>query len=278
MIRRVTVAGHEVRVSVRRGADPGRPPLVLCNGIGASFEVLDPFVAQLDPAIEVVRFDVPGAGGSPVPKLPYTFACLAWFMGQLLDRLGYGEVDVLGISWGGGLAQQFAVHNPRRCRHLVLVSTGTGMLMVPARPRVLLKMATPRRYHDPVHAMRIAYELYGGRLRTEPHLAGPLLHEHTRLGSRRGYVFQLLAGLGWSSLPALPFIRQPTLILAGTDDPIIPLVNARLMHRLLPNATLHTYDDGHLGLVTQADQLAPLVGDFLADGTPSARESNSSVV
>jgi pimeloyl-ACP methyl ester carboxylesterase len=76
-------------------------------------------------------------------------------------------------------------------------------------------------------------------------------------------VLQLLAGLGWSSLPALPFIRQQTLILAGGDDPIIPLVNARIKQRLLPDARLHVYDDGHLGLITSADELAPRVADFL---------------
>jgi pimeloyl-ACP methyl ester carboxylesterase len=45
---------------------------------------------------------------------------------------------------------------------------------------------------------------------------------------------------GWTSIPLLPFIRQPTLIIAGTDDPIIPL--AKLMSRLLPNATVHIHD------------------------------------
>jgi pimeloyl-ACP methyl ester carboxylesterase len=72
-----------------------------------------------------------------------------------------------------------------------------------------------------------------------------------------------LAGLGWSSLPFLPLIRQRTLILAGNDDPIIPLVNARIMHALIPHATLHVYDDGHLGLLTSADELGPLVSRFL---------------
>ncbi len=183
--------------------------------------------------------------------------------GQLLDTLGYDEFDVLGISWGGGLAQQVAFQHPRRCRRLVLVSTATGSLMIPASPLVLLKMVTPRRYRDPDYARSIAAQLYGGRLRAEPELAKTLLHEHSRVGPRRGYLFQLLAGLGWTSLPALPFIRQPTLILAGTDDPIIPVVNARIMGRLLPDATLHVYDDGHLGLVTQAHELAPVVTDFL---------------
>ena len=124
-------------------------------------------------------------------------------------------------------------------------------------------MLTPRRYRDPDYARSIAAQLYGGRLRDEPDLARTLLHEHSRVGSRCGYLLQLLAGVGWTSLPALRFLRQPTLILAGSDDPIIPLVNARIMARFIPDATLHVYDDGHLGLVTQAHELAPVVADFL---------------
>jgi poly(3-hydroxyalkanoate) depolymerase len=261
-LRLVTVLGHKVRVSVRPGSAPG-PPLVVCNGIGASLDLLERFVDAVDPRIEVVSFDVPGAGGSPTPRLPYNFPMLACFVVRLLDRLDYDEFDIIGISWGGGLAQQVAFQSPRRCRRLVLVSTATGALMIPASPRVLAKMVTPRRYRDPDYATSIAAHLYGGRLRDDPDLARSLLHEHSRVGSRRGYLLQLLAGVGWSSLPALPFLRQPTLILAGSDDPIIPLVNARVMARLIPDATLHVYDDGHLGLVTQAHELAPVVADFL---------------
>lgn len=82
----------------------------------------------------------------------------------------------------------------------------------------------------------------------------------------RGYLYQLAAGAGWTSLPFLPLIRQPTLILAGDDDPIIPLVNAKVMVRLLPAARLHIYPDGHLGLLTMTHDLARRVSRFL--GTP----------
>ena len=259
---RVRVLGHDVRVAVRPGTAPG-PPLVLCNGLGASLDLLQPFVDEVDPRIAVVRFDVPGVGGSSAPKAPYNFALLACFVGRLLDELGYDRFDALGISWGGGLAQQLAFQHPRRCRRLVLVSTATGSLMVPANPLVLAKMVTPRRYRDPDYAKSIAARLYGGRLRDEPELARTLLYEQERLGSRTGYFLQLLAGVGWTSLPGLPFIRQPTLVLAGNDDPIIPPVNARIMRALLPNAALHVYDDGHLGLLTSADELGPLVSRFL---------------
>jgi poly(3-hydroxyalkanoate) depolymerase len=267
---RVRVLGQDVRVAVRPGKAPG-PPLVLCNGIGASLDLLQPFVDEVDPRLEVVRFDVPGVGGSPTPKVPYNFTLLAWLVGTLLDRLGYYRFDALGISWGGGMAQQLAFQYPRRCRRLVLVSTGTGMLMVPARLSVLSKMITPRRYRDPAYARALAPELYGGRMRRRPDEVRHVVYEQERLGSSTGYFLQLLAGIGWSSLPALPLIRQPTLLLAGNDDPLIPLVNARIMRALLPNARLHVYDDGHLGLLTAADELGPLVSRFLtSQGAGSA--------
>jgi poly(3-hydroxyalkanoate) depolymerase len=262
----VAVGGQPLRVAVRPG-DGTRTPLVLANGIGASLELLQPFVDALDPSIEVVRFDAPGVGGSPLPRTPYRLPRLARLVARLLDQLGYPIVDLLGISWGGGLAQQFALSHRHRCRRLVLVATGTGMLMVPGRPKVLARMATPRRYLDPDYAERIAADLYGGTIRADPGRARALLHGRTRVGPRRGYLYQLAAGAGWSSLPLLPLIRQPTLLLAGDDDPIIPLVNARIMRRLLPDAELHIYHGGHLGLLTEAAELAPVVDRFLHRGS-----------
>ncbi|WP_138760561.1 poly(3-hydroxyalkanoate) depolymerase [Modestobacter altitudinis] len=263
-LRTVTVSGRTLRVSVRPG-DGTLRPLLLMNGIGASLEVLQPFVDALDPRREVIRFDVPGVGGSPKPVLPYTMVTFAPVVAALLRELGHREaVDVLGFSWGGGLAQQFAVQHRRHCRRLVLAATGTGSLMVPAHPRVLSKMLTPRRHRDPGHAQAIAGEIYGGTMRQHPERAAQVLHSASRLGPQRGYYYQLAAGAGWSSLPLLPLIHQPTLVLAGDDDPIIPVANPRLMARLIPRSELHLYRGGHLALVTEARELAPVVDRFLS--------------
>jgi poly(3-hydroxyoctanoate) depolymerase len=61
----------------------------------------------------------------------------------MLDQLGYDSVDVLGVSWGGALAQQFAHRHRDRCRRLILVSTRTGAIMVPGRLSALLALASP---------------------------------------------------------------------------------------------------------------------------------------
>jgi len=108
--RLVSVLGQQMRVNIRTGSGV---PLVLCNGIGASLEVLDPLVAQLDPDATVVRFDVPGTGASPDSPMPYGFPYLAAVLGRLLKKVGIRDrVDVLGVSWGGALAQQFAFQYP----------------------------------------------------------------------------------------------------------------------------------------------------------------------
>lgn len=266
-VSEIGLRGRRLRVSVRRatGGRPSRTPLLLMNGIGASLELLQPFVDELPAGLEVIRFDVPGIGGSPLPVVPYHMSTFAPLVGALVERLEYPQVDVLGFSWGGGLAQQFAVVQRRRCRRLVLAATGTGSLMVPGHPRVLAKMLTPRRHRDPDYARAIAGELYGGTMRTHPERAAEVLHAYTRRGPRRGYYYQLLAGAGWSSLPALSLIRQPTLIVAGDDDPIVPAVNARIMARGIPHGRLHLYRGGHLALLTEAAELAPVVDGFLRE-------------
>lgn len=258
----VATSGQRIRVNVRWGTGV---PLVLCNGIGASLEVLDPFVEQLDPDSTVVRFDVPGTGGSPTSIVPYGFPYLAWVLGRVLSKLEISVVDVLGLSWGGALAQQFAFQNPRRCRRLVLVATGTGLLMVPARPRVLAKMLTPRRFSDPEYAAFIAGELYGGTVRTHGDDVARLFAQQLHAGSKMGYLHQLLAGSVWTSLFALPTVRQETLIVTGTDDPIIPVVNAHIMNALLPHSRLHLHSGGHIDLVHNAAQLAPVIERFLRE-------------
>ena len=250
---------RRLHVVVRPG-DPARTPLLLMNGIGAALEALQPFVDALDPAIPVIRFDAPGVGHSPPSPVPYRFPALARRVGRMLDDLGHPRVDVLGISWGGGLAQQFAVTQRFRCRRLVLVATATGSVMVPASPLVLRHMLTPRRYTDRGYVRHVAGHLYGGTARTDPALVARLLNQ----GYPPGYTYQLIAGMGWTSLALLPLIRQPTLVLAGDDDPIIPLANSRILHTLIPHAQRHIYPGGHLELVCAPDRIVPVVEQFLA--------------
>jgi poly(3-hydroxyalkanoate) depolymerase len=260
------VGEQRLRVGIRPApAGCTEAPLLVCNGIGANLELAVPMMARLD-RIETVIFDVPGAGKSPPPKRPYRLFELARLTRRVLDQLGYAQIDLMGVSWGGGLAQQFAIQYPARVRRLVLAATAMGgMTMLPGNPRTLLKMVNPRRYVDKGYMKRVAPTLYGGALRDDPS-AIKLFTDHARGGDPRGYRYQLLAMFGWTSLPWLWRIRHPTLVLAGNDDPLVPLVNARLMTKLLRNARLQVFDDGHLFLLTRAAETAQAIDGFLREG------------
>ncbi|WP_168789570.1 poly(3-hydroxyalkanoate) depolymerase [Paraburkholderia aromaticivorans] len=260
-IQMVEVNGQVLRVATRQGSDAS-PPLLIFNGIGANLELVEPFVAALED-VSVIIFDVPGVGGSPAPVVPYRFSTLSVLSERLLSRLGYdGPVDVLGVSWGGALAQQFARLYPARCRRLILAATSPGVIMVPAKLSVLSKLIGPRRYTDPAYLQEVGAEIYGGAYRRDP----SLLRNHARhiqAPRGRGYLYQLLAAAGWTSLPWLGALRQTTLVMHGNDDPIVPLTNAKILAARIPHATLYVIDDGHLFLITRAKDVAPVIRRFL---------------
>jgi poly(3-hydroxyalkanoate) depolymerase len=256
----VRVGKQLLRVGRQTGNGDG-PPLLLFNGIGANIELLEPLALAL-PQREILTFDVPGVGHSPLPSLPYRMRGIARLAAGVLDHYGHARCDALGISWGGGAAQQFARSHPQRCRRLILAATSAGVAMVPARPRVLLKMATPTRYINPGYAKRVAGDIYGGDFRTRPELGGEL-QRHVRWQSRLGYYLQLAAMSGWTSIHWLHRLKMPVLIMAGADDPLIPMVNPRLMQRLIPNAKLQVFDCGHLFLLTRHAAAAAAIDEFL---------------
>jgi len=271
-IGNVVLDGQLLRVGIhlRPAAGPAAgPPLLIFNGIGANLELAGPMMCRLD-KIETLIFDVPGAGKSPPPKAPYRLFWLARLARKLLDHLGYGMVDVLGVSWGGGLAQQFTMQYPARVRRLVLAATTMGgTMMLPGNLRVLLKMVSPRRYLDQGYMKRVAPEIYGGALGNHPEAIN-FFTENARGGDSMGYHYQLLAMFGWTSLPWLWRMRQPTLVLAGDQDPLVPLVNARIHARLLPNARLHVLHDGHLFMLTRGQETADIIATFLGEARESA--------
>lgn len=256
----IVVDGMRIRYAIR----PGKlgVPLLLLNGIGANLELTKPFVDALS-GIEIVVFDMPGTGGSGIFKLPKRFSGFAKLTAEVLSTLGYQQVDVAGVSWGGALAQQFARQYPHMCRRLILAATSMGAMMVPGKPSVWIKLVTPFRYISRSYMGKIAPFIYGDREHSKPHM----VQEHaarTRPPSFYGYMVQLMAGIGWTSAFWLHKIPHETLIIAGDDDPIVPLVNAKIMASLMNHARLHVIrGGGHLFLVMRANEVVPVIKKFL---------------
>jgi poly(3-hydroxyalkanoate) depolymerase len=259
----LTIGGRQIRAARWRakGGAKGARPLLLFNGIGANIEVLSPLADWVTDR-DVVTFDMPGVGGSPPPQLPYRPWMMARLTMRVLDRFEYDRVDVMGVSWGGAMAQQFAFQHPSRVGKLVLVATSPGTFMVPGDFRALSKMAHPRRYYDPGYMMDNFQALYGDDKKA-PSAGG----HASRLTppSRRGYAYQLAAMLGWTSAPFLPFLRQKVLVMMGESDRIVPVVNGRILAALIPRARLEVFPGGHLFLVSQAQTAIPRLVDFLSE-------------
>ena len=271
LIQQLRAGGRQLRVAVwsaSQGLTPKRP-LLFFNGIGANIELMAPLAAWF-PDRDLITFDMPGVGGSPKPTAPYRPCIMAWTAARVLDKLGYAKVDVMGVSWGGGLAQQFAFQHPRRTGRLILAATSAGMLMVPGDPRALSKMANPQRYIDPEFMRKNFETLYGGEnIGADGHIG------RISPPTRTGYLYQLGAMAGWTSVPFLPLLKAPTLIMMGDDDRIVPVINGQFLARLIPKASLEIIPGGgHLFLVSHAAEVVPRIREFLdEDVTDKARKA-----
>ena len=256
------VGGRTLRVATwRLDKTSEHPPILFFNGIGANIEAVAPLAEAMDDR-GFIMFDMPGVGESPTPTIPYNPFTMSWTTAKLLDKFGIETVDVIGISWGGAMAQHFALQHGKRVRKLVLVATTMGMLMVPGNPAALSKMTDPRRYVDADFMAKHFQTLYGGVLDR----AGEKSKHIGRLKppTPRGYLYQLLCMLGWTSAPALPFLTKETLIMMGDDDQIVVPINGKFLNSLIPNSRLYTVKGGgHLFLLTHADESIAELRSFL---------------
>jgi poly(3-hydroxyoctanoate) depolymerase len=248
----------QLRVRVQGSGDP----LLLVMGLGGNIEMWDPLVQALG-GRQTIAFDAPGMGESDGSRRLLRMKHLAAIADQLVDRLGYGQVDVLGVSLGGAVAQQLAFQAPERVGRLVLAATACGIGGVPGNPFALAMLLTPYRYYSKRYLRLIAPYLYGGTSRSA------LIEQQATARAQRppsilGYYLQMTAMAGWSSLPFLGRIRQPTLVIAGDGDPIVPLMNGRILARLIPDARLQVIrGGGHLFLLERSRESAAAIEGFL---------------
>jgi pimeloyl-ACP methyl ester carboxylesterase len=233
--RHVLVKGLTLRVDVHGAGEP----LLLINGLTRPLDSWETFTREME-GRTVVSFDAPGVGDSPAPALPLSIAALAELAVAVLDDVGFERADVLGISHGGAVAQEFAARSSDRLRGLVLVSTWCGV------GATLGTWEALRHFDAPPSAPSV------------PDVVGAM--------------WQSMAIASWSSIPFLGAITAPSLVVCGSDDDITPPANSRLIAGRIPGAQLVIMPGGHdLQLPEPAAQLARIVTRFL-DQLPANRE------
>jgi pimeloyl-ACP methyl ester carboxylesterase len=265
----VVVDGLRTRVRVHGDG----APILLIGGLWSQVDLWDDLLPHLQ-GYRTIAFDPPGIGRTDLPRRPYGIRRLAEFTSGVLDAVGADRTHVLGVSHGGAVAQQLARSFPARVDRLVLVSTGAGGLGLPGRPDVLVRFLRPSAYGDKRRLERDAGAIFGGRLRANPELVHrwPL----RPAPDLKAYLYRLAGTAGWTSLPWLHRLTQPTLVVHGDDDPVVPLVNARAVASRLPDVRLHVVrGGGHLLLLDSAAEVLPVVTDFLTPTEPTTQPTTN---
>jgi pimeloyl-ACP methyl ester carboxylesterase len=268
--RESVVRARGVEVFVREQGDGH--PLLLINGLGGNVDMWRAAEDCLASSARTIAFDAPGTGRTTTQLWPLTISSLAKLATGLLDELGYERVDVLGFSLGGLVAQQLAHRTPERVRRLALVSTACGWGSMPGTLEALAAIAMPLRYYS-----RLLYEQTSwllspadaALLRRDPALVAARLDQPPAVGA---YLAYLWAGAFWSSLPWLPSVHVPTLVLQGEGDELVPPANALQLARLLPDSRVHILaGEGHLFVYDAESTALPLLADFFS--TPELEQS-----
>jgi pimeloyl-ACP methyl ester carboxylesterase len=227
------------------------PNVLFFNGSGATLEESAPLIDAIREFACVVAHDQRGLGKTGIIDGPYTMAQYARDGAALLDHVGWRTCNVIGISFGGMVAQELAVTWPERVEKLVLLCTSAGGEAGSSYP--LHELATK----TPVERIAIGRLRYDTRF-TDAFLAGNPFHraiaemladrQRTPKSDlqRRGEALQLEARRGHDVADRLGWIRCPTLVMAGRFDGIAPAANSEAIAQRIPNARLRLYDGGHL--------------------------------
>ena len=242
---------------------PGAPVLVLSASLGTDRTMWDPQVEALSGRMRLLRYDMRGHGSSPVPPAPYSMADLGGDLLALLDRLEIERASLCGVSIGGMIGMWLGAHAPERVERLVLCCTTPYM-------------GPPDAWHERAATVRargvgaIADAILGRWFTPEYAEAHPALISQMRdlLSStpREGYAGCCEALAGMDLRPDLASIQAPTLVLAGEEDPSIPLGDARLLADRIPGAQLSVVPHAaHLASVERAELVSTMILRFVLD-------------
>ena len=241
------------------------PPLLYISGSGGPRWSMP---GTLDPLIErfrVLAYDKRGLGRCAAPATVWEMADFADDAAALLDVVGWERCDVVGASFGGMIAQEFALRHPKRVAKLVLCCTSPGgdyasyplheLIDLPPGERASRRVAVNDLRHDaawqathPEEYAELAERSVGGYASEEDE------QRHRRLLAARSRL---------DTIERLPQIASPTLIAGGRHDGIAPLRNQDLLHNRIPGSRLELFEGGH-GFMREDPRALELIVDWLA--------------
>jgi pimeloyl-ACP methyl ester carboxylesterase len=245
------------------------PPLCLISGYRQSSRAWPlPFIARLGERYRIVTFDNRGTGLSDKPADGYDLPNQAKDVLGLLDALGLSRVHLLGFSMGGAVAQQVVAAAPERIDRLILFGTFCGGLRSELAPWSVLRRLfvtdgmTPEQAARQMLPVTYSPDYLAANLETvEQQMRRELMYPTPGFAARR----QIEALRSFDSYYDLPQVTSATLVATGTADQLVMPRNSAIIASRIPGARLEMLDDlGHRAIWEAPDEMAELIGDFLA--------------
>jgi len=261
-----TATVNGIDVYYERGGEG--PPLLFFNGSGGTLESAAPILDQLRSHFDVVAHDQRGLGRTTIPPGPFTMAEYAADGAALLDHIGWERSAVLGVSFGGMVAQEYAVTFPERITRLALVCTSPGGPDLASYP--LHELAErPAAEQAAIGLSLVDTRFTPEWLATHPHdqamvdMRADRARQPRAPEQRRGELAQLDARSHHDVCDRLHLVTSPTLVAGGRYDGVAPPANSQAIADRIPGAELRLYEGGHLFFV-QDRAAYPDIIEFLS--------------
>ncbi|HEV8428861.1 MAG TPA: alpha/beta fold hydrolase [Pyrinomonadaceae bacterium] len=242
-------------------------PVVLIPGFAAGRWIWFKQTGDLSRNFRVIVFDPRGVSASDKPEGPQTISLLADDVAHLLQTIGIASAHIVGASFGGFVAQEFALRYPSMTRKLVLCCTSFGgpHHVVPA-PETLMALASTKGLNS---EERMRANLL---LAFTPEYVQTQVNEVDHIVQLRAtndvpehiYLSQLQAAVSFNAESRHSDIKTPTLVLSGDADVIVPVQNSRNLAAAIPGAKLQIVEGGsHTFFIEQAHDFNQIISAFI---------------
>ena len=266
----ITVDSMDVHYR-EEGVSEADVPIILIHGTGSSLHTFNDWVSRLKVNYSVIRMDIPGHGlTGPFPNRDYSIEAYVKFLKHFLDKKGIDKCIIGGNSLGGHIAWQFTATHPDRVKKLVLIdaagypneSKSTPLAFQIAKIPLIKNMFT---FITPKAVARKSVEnVYADKSKVTTDLAMRYFELTLRPGNRQAFVDRLSEENNPASYHLISNISQPTLILWGDQDLLIPIENAKLFQKDIPNNTLVILNNtGHVPMEENPSESLEAVISFL---------------
>ncbi len=254
-------------------------PVIFIHGYGAKKEIWKTQIVDISKEFQIITFDLRGTGESDRPNIPYTMKMLAGDVKGLMDYIGVEKVHLVGRSFGGMIAQHFALRYSEKVEKLILIATNFGRVdtdwvEIPKKGR-LEEIETIK--HDPLKAFkqksrwvfhvkfRKEMEANPGKRFFDIFSMEDLIRESTINPSRpQDVINQAEAMKTHYTLERLHEIKNKTLLIAASHDRQTPVSVMSEMHRRIPNSELKVINEaGHFMTLSRASEVNEIILNFL---------------